>query len=125
MGMATLSTALGALFGLSVLVAAELFRGRPAKARLPPQTRVAVFEIDWRVNCRSRAGEVSEAVVQGLVAAERPSEQAQWVSATVVDPSASGPHCALVYDDGRFEAAVRAHRAQPEPEPEPDPLPQP
>ena len=63
--------------------------------------------------------------VQGLVAAERPSEQAQWVSATVVDPSASGPHCALVYDDGRFEAAVRAHRAQPEPEPEPDPLPQP
>ena len=55
--------------------------------------------------------------VQGLVAAERPNEQAQWVSATVVDTSGSGPQCSLVYDDGRFEAAVPAHRAQPEPQP--------
>ena len=47
--------------------------------------------------------------VQGLVAAERPNEQAQWVSATVVDTSGSGPQCSLVYDDGRFEAAVPAH----------------
>merc|ERR1719506_3147301 len=47
--------------------------------------------------------------VQGLVAAERPNEQAQWVSATVVDTSGSGPQCSLVYDDGRFEAAVPAY----------------
>ena len=85
--------------------------------------------------------------VQGLVAAERPNEQAQWVSATVVDTSASGPQCSLVYDDGRFEAAVPArislhlaasphislnlrfeaavpaHRAQPELQPLPLPYP--
>ena len=85
--------------------------------------------------------------VQGLVAAERPNEQAQWVSATVVDTSASGPQCSLVYDDGRFEAAVPAHislhlptsphislnlrfeaavpahRAQPEAQPSPSPYP--
>jgi len=53
--------------------------------------------------------------VQGLVAAESAAEQAQWVSATVVDTAGSGPQCSLVYDDGHFEAGVPAYRVRPVP----------
>ena len=53
--------------------------------------------------------------MQGLVAAESTAEQAQWVSATVVDTAGSGPQCSLVYDDGHFEAAVPAYRVRPVP----------